>query len=332
LLLQQSCWKSYFFNKQMQCLIISSEEMMCLIFLFFYSMQSSAFLFLQKKKILVLFVISVPAAGPWTGWLDLRRHLVTSPVGRLGNPSHHPGGSECSRPCGCWNGSAVQQSSCQRAARCNSSTCIWRLKAPALAGTSMAGTRHEDLDVWATQLHYSGQLLTSWHLCSISHASLASCPPFIFSFAGGQSSTCGWSWTRCQTVNQRSLWWGQLPWEWTGFGQASCVDFTISICVNQLWLLTTSQLALRGSEQESWWTDLKVDCFFCFWRSSVSTFAPSAALDPSSSPAVQLPRVLFYKITGEQKNDQHPGFRPAYSAINTPQPYWWVDSAAQGLL
>ena len=288
--------------------------------------------FFRKKDSCLLFVISVPAAGPWTGWLDLRRHLVASPMGRLGNPSHHSGCSECPHPRWCWSGSAVQQSSSQRAARCNSSTCIWRLKAPAVAGTSMAGTRHEDLDVWATQLHYSGQLLISWHLCLISHASLAFCPPFIFSFAGGQSSTWGWSWIRCQKVNQRSLWWGERPWKWTGFGQASFVDFAISVCVNLPLLLITFELALQGAEQESWWTDLNTNFFFCFYRSSVATIAPSAALDLSSSPAVEPPRVMFYKITGEPKSPQHPGFRPCYSAINTPQPYWWQDTAVAGLL
>lgn len=77
--------------------------------------------------------------------------------------------------------------------------------------------------------------------------------------------------------------------------------------------------------------DLNVNFYYCFWRSTVGTVAPQAALDPSSSPAVLHPRVSFYKITGEPGRARGQEFQPVHSAINTPPPYWWMDTAASGL-
>ena len=61
--------------------------------------------------------------------------------------------------------------------------------------------------------------------------------------------------------------------------------------------------------------DVNVNMFYCFWRSLVQS---------SSRPAV-----LFYKITGENAGSEW-GFRPAYSAVNTPQPFWWADQPLGG--
>ena len=51
----------------MKRLIISSEKMKSLIFLLFLLNTIQCLGVSSEKKILVLFVISVPAAGPWTG-------------------------------------------------------------------------------------------------------------------------------------------------------------------------------------------------------------------------------------------------------------------------
>lgn len=74
-------------------------------------------------------------------------------------------------------------------------------------------------------------------------------------------------------------------------------------------------LSLSGTESESWWVDVKVNLFYCFWRARVQS---------SSHPTI-----LFYKITGTNRGEWR-GFEPNYSAVTTPPPFWWQDTPAGG--
>ena len=72
-----------------------------------------------------------------------------------------------------------------------------------------------------------------------------------------------------------------------------------------------------GVEPESWWCDTAVVMFYCFWRTAVQSGS--------------CPRVSFYKVTGHNYGPER-GFEPSYSAVNTPAPFWWQDTAVGGPL
>lgn len=64
--------------------------------------------------------------------------------------------------------------------------------------------------------------------------------------------------------------------------------------------------------------DLNLNFFYLFVRRFEYSSCPEDA--PSA-------KVTFYKINGSKWGDY---FIPAYSAVNTPAPYWWVPESMGG--